>query len=300
MTYWGPVAQQAAYLAELTGLNPVVAQAWLMNEGQSDSIATPSNPLNIVVRGGGSGTGTETGRNGPLFTYADWRAGLRAAAALVTRSRHYGGIRAAIATGDAIKQAAAIEASPWAAGGYNSRGTGRAGSLTATTRRLLGLSGPVPSGSTVSQAPQRRVLTSSPITPTPINSSGITGALLAETRELAAVGPVRTAAQTERLAANFDALVRGLGGGSAAVEAVSDYLGAPPLPPAPAALLRPSVAPAVRGMPMLGPSGLPALPPIIPSPAAAPSAAPRLAYDPIGLAVIGALGITLLWLLVGE
>jgi hypothetical protein len=45
---------------------------------------------------------------------------------MIATSSHYGGIRNAIATRDAVKVAQAIEASPWAAGGYGG-GAGKAG-----------------------------------------------------------------------------------------------------------------------------------------------------------------------------
>src|SRR5450759_5597497 len=104
------------------------AAAWIGCEGQS--IPNPTNPLNIRY------WGYSTQRLGPnanghagtgFASYSSSLAGLTDAARMIATSGHYGGIRNAIATRDAVKVAQAIEASPWAAGG--SVGTG----VTAST-----------------------------------------------------------------------------------------------------------------------------------------------------------------------
>ena len=279
MTSYGPVAQEAAYLSELTGLNPVTAQAWLLNEGQDDSIATPSNPLNIVVRGGGSGTGTETGHNGPLFTYADWQAGIRAAAHLVNSSSHYAGIREAIASGDAIKQAQAIERSPWAGGGYGTRHKGGKGHVTTTTERLLGLTGAVDSGAHVAQTSSRPTTSLSGADhASPWSVNDLVHAVVTYGQLPAAT---RTERQQRALELDFATLTRDLGSDSAARDAVNAHAGYALLPTVSPALVRPSVAPAL---------GAPAniVPPLV-SPVVAPAPAPKAgpAFDPLGLAVVG-------------
>ena len=241
MTYYGPIAAEATYLSSLLpGLSPVTAQAWLMNEGQSDSIATPSNPLNIVVAGGGSGSGLETGTNGPLYTYTSWQDGLQAVAHLLKSNPAYSGILAAIATGDPIAQAKAIEASPWAGGNYGATKTST-GKVTASTRTLLGMSGAVDSGAAVAQS-------TTPTTPAPLKAapltSGLTGSsLLSEIQSLDAV-PNLSSAQSKQLASDMNALIGQLGGGSAAADAASSLVAwqGAPLPIASPALVRASVA----------------------------------------------------------
>lgn len=268
--YFGPVAQEAAYLSELTGMSPITAQAWLMNEGQDPSIATPSNPLNLTVAGGGSGTGTEVGRNGPLFVYADWRAGIRAAANLVNTSSHYAGIRAAIATGDPSRQARAIEQSPWAGGNYGGGGD-RPGNLVSTTRRLLGLTGPVDSGAAVAQS-------RTPATAAPLTTSNLTS-LQADILALDAV-PARSPVQQARLASDLVALADGLGGGSAASDAIAHWLGHEPVPQASPGIVRPSLTAATAPVAPGGPYTLPPLVAPLTSPAPAPVARPVAVASP--------------------
>ena len=103
----------ANYLAAKTGLAPSVAAAWLANEGQS--VANPTNPLNIVK----GGTPNQTGSSGGFGTYASPTAGLDAAAWLLKANSAYQGILNAIKSGTPIQQAQAIQNSPWAAGHYS-------------------------------------------------------------------------------------------------------------------------------------------------------------------------------------
>lgn len=296
MTYFGPIAQEAAYLSELTGLNPLTAQAWLMNEGQSDSIATPSNPLNIVVAGGGSGTGTETGHNGPLYTYADWRAGIRAAAHLVNSSSHYAGIRAAIASGSAYDQARAIERSPWAGGGYGTKhAAGVAGGVARTTARLSGLAGPVDSGAQVAQSVPAR--TAPKLTPAP--DWGVSELTHAVLTYASIPAEKRTAKQSNALAIDLATLSKDLGSGSAAAWAVNQAAGYQLLPIADPALVRASTAP-VAGA---GPAPTLAQPiptPALVQPVTAPAPAPVATYDALGLAALAIVAVAILILVLTE
>lgn len=118
MAYCGQATQaNANYLASKTGLSPAVALAWLRNECQS--VANPTNPLNIRYYGS---TG-QTGKIGGFATYASPHAGLDGAARLVNNSAYYAIIRAAIKTGNPWAEAHAIELSPWAGGHYGGTST---------------------------------------------------------------------------------------------------------------------------------------------------------------------------------
>ena len=104
------------YLSAKTGLAPSVASAWLTNEGQS--VANPTNPLNIVK----GGTPGQTGSSGGFGTYSSPQAGLDAAAWLLTANSAYSNILSAIQSGTPLQQAQAIQNSPWAAGHYQYSG----------------------------------------------------------------------------------------------------------------------------------------------------------------------------------
>jgi hypothetical protein len=285
VTYYGPVAQEAAYLSQLLpGLSPIVAQAWLVNEGQSDSIATPSNPLNIVVRGGGSGSGLETGSNGPLFTYASWQDGLKAVAHLLNANSAYSGILAAIKTGNPQAEARAIELSPWSGGNYGATKT-KAGAITNTTDKLLGITGPVDSGAAVAQS---ATPTTAKLTAAPLTVPGLTGSgLLSEIAMLDAT-PNLTTKQASQLAADMNALMSQVGSGSAAEDAVTAWLG-PQLPLASPALVPASVA-AYTGAPVTAATGA-SLGPVA-QPVTAPVAAPKAA--PAVVAPMGSSGVSAL------
>lgn len=147
MTYWGPIDAQAAYLANVAlpaygvhGFSAVAAKAWLLNEGQATP--NPTNPLNIAVFGGGSGSGLETGHQGGYYTYASWQEGLTAAAYLLTHNSAYRHVVASAATNNPLAQAAAVEGSPWAGGNYGARVVNgnlvAPGHLQATVGQLLG------------------------------------------------------------------------------------------------------------------------------------------------------------------
>jgi hypothetical protein len=283
VTYYGPVAQEAAYLSQLLpGLSPIVAQAWLVNEGQSDSIATPSNPLNIVVRGGGSGSGLETGSNGPLFTYASWQDGLKATAHLLKSNPAYSGILAAIASGNPQAQARAIELSPWSGGNYGATKT-KAGAITNTTDKLLGITGPVDSGAAVAQS---ATPTTAKLTAAPLTVPGLTGSgLLSEIAMLDAT-PNLTTKQASQLAADMNALMAQLGDGSAAQDAVIAWLG-PQLPIASPALVPASVA-AYTGAPVTAAPGASLGPVAQPVTAPAPAAKVPAVVAPMGSSGISA------------
>jgi hypothetical protein len=79
----------------------------------------------------------QTGTSGRFAQYGSTKAGLDAAAWLINNSAHYGGVRAAVATGNATAEARAIELSPWAAGHYG--GATNPGNIS----RTLGVQGPV-------------------------------------------------------------------------------------------------------------------------------------------------------------
>jgi hypothetical protein len=282
VTYYGPIAQEATLLSQLTGLNPIVAQAWLTNEGQADSIATPSNPLNIVVRGGGSGSGLETGTNGPLFTYASWQDGIKAVAHLLNANPAYAGILAAIRTGNPQAEARAIELSPWSGGNYGATST-KSGAITNTTDKLLGITGPVDTGASVAQSatPTTPKLTAAPITDPALTGS----ALLSEIATLDAT-PSLTTKQASQLAADMNALMASVGTGSAAEDAITAWLG-PQLPVASPALVPASVA-AYTGAPVTAAPGA-SLGPVA-QPVTAPVAAPKAA--PAVVAPMGSSGIS--------
>lgn len=119
MTYFHDTAANARALAGFLPHMPVItARAWLHCEGQS--IDNPTNPLNIRYTGGWG----QTGKNRAGFAvYPSTRIGLEAAARLILRLRYYTGVRLALATGDGLKIARAIEESPWAAGHYGGEGS---------------------------------------------------------------------------------------------------------------------------------------------------------------------------------
>ena len=112
-TTYNNTAANVQYLSAKTGLAPSVAAAWLANEGQS--VANPTNPLNIRT----GGTPNQTGSIGGFGTYASPTAGLDAAAWLLKANTAYSGVLVAIGMGTPSQQAKAIEASPWAAGHYS-------------------------------------------------------------------------------------------------------------------------------------------------------------------------------------
>jgi len=120
----------ATYLANKTGLNPAVALAWLLNEGQS--VANPTNPLNIEA----GGTSGQTGTQGGFGVYASTQAGLDAAASLINSAPQYAGIRAAIKGGNSQSEAQAIQNSPWAKGHYSFSGI--TNSLTSAVAVIAG------------------------------------------------------------------------------------------------------------------------------------------------------------------
>ncbi len=127
MTTYNNSAANIQYLSAKTGLAPSVAAAWLANEGQS--VANPTNPLNIVK----GGTPNQTGTSGGFGTYASPTAGLDAAAWLLSANSAYRGILNAIQSGTPIQQAQAIQNSPWAAGHYGYSGISSMISPTGTT-----------------------------------------------------------------------------------------------------------------------------------------------------------------------
>src|ERR1700690_614932 len=104
-------AANANYLASKTGLSPAVTMAWLQNEQQS--VANPTNPLNILA----GGTPGQTGSNGRFGTYANTTAGLDAAAWLLKNNAAYTPILASTSS-TPLAQAQAIQNSPWASGHY--------------------------------------------------------------------------------------------------------------------------------------------------------------------------------------
>lgn len=140
MAYCGGATQaNANYLASKTGLDPRVALAWLKNECQS--VANPTNPLNILYYG----TNGQTGQQGRFGTYPSTQAGLDAAARLINNSANYSVIRAAIKTGNPVAEAHAIELSPWAGGHYGGTST-RYGGITRTLANIMGIALPGLSG----------------------------------------------------------------------------------------------------------------------------------------------------------
>ena len=88
-------ASMGAYLAQMSGLAPDVALAWVKKE----------NGVNNNILG-------VTNQNG-LETFATWQQGIDAAVNLLKTSSYYAGIRAAIAGGNHCAQRDAIVASPW-------------------------------------------------------------------------------------------------------------------------------------------------------------------------------------------
>ena len=122
MTYYHDTDANVASLAGLFGFEPAAARAWLRCEGQATD--NPSNPLNI--RAGGVTSTDQTGSVGGFARFANAAAGLRAAHRIVATlapSYGYGAILAAAGSGDAHRQARAVERSAWAAGHYGSTAT---------------------------------------------------------------------------------------------------------------------------------------------------------------------------------
>ncbi len=98
------LAAKGAYLAARSGLCGSVALAWVTIEN-----GVNNNILGVEV-------------NGRLATYATWQQGIDAAVARLQTSSYYGGIRAAIASGDCCKQRDAIVASPWSGSSHYGNG----------------------------------------------------------------------------------------------------------------------------------------------------------------------------------
>lgn len=115
-TTYNNSAANVQYLSQKTGLAPSVAAAWLANEGQT--VANPTNPLNIIA----GGTPGQTGSSGGFGTYASPTAGLDAAAWLLKANSSYSNILAAIQSGTPLQQAQAIQNSSWATSHYNYTG----------------------------------------------------------------------------------------------------------------------------------------------------------------------------------
>jgi hypothetical protein len=134
MSYCHATADNAKYLSSKTGLNVYVALAWLWNECQT--VNNPTNPLNIRYYG----TQGQTGQVGGFGTYANPQKGLDNAAWLINNSAYYGGIRAAISSGNAFAQARAIELSPWAGGHYG--GANKPGNISGKLSEITGQSIP--------------------------------------------------------------------------------------------------------------------------------------------------------------
>ena len=99
--------QMAQYLSAQSGLDYNVALNWLRSEGSQQR----GNPLGV----------NWTAAHGPTY-YANWRAGLDAAVALLRRSANYAGIRRAIAGGSPAAERAAIVASPWSGSSHYANG----------------------------------------------------------------------------------------------------------------------------------------------------------------------------------
>ena len=137
MTTYNNSAANIQYLSAKTGLAPSVSAAWLANEGQS--VANPTNPLNIIA----GGTPNQTGTSGGFGTYASPTAGLDAASWLLSANSAYQGILNAIRSGTPIQQAQAIQNSPWAAGHYGYSGISSMISPTGTTTPSGGASTPI-------------------------------------------------------------------------------------------------------------------------------------------------------------
>lgn len=105
-------------VADIKGLPPVVANAWLECEGQE--VNNPTNPLNILYYGR---TGQIKQANSRFAAYADAGHGLADAAWLINTSSYYASVRAALNVGHPIDIAHAIELSPWSAGHYGATST---------------------------------------------------------------------------------------------------------------------------------------------------------------------------------
>ena len=146
-TTYNNSAANIQYLSAKTGLAPSVAAAWLANEGQS--VANPTNPLNIIK----GGTPNQTGTSGGFGTYASPTAGLDAAAWLLTANSAYKSILTAIQSGTPIQQAQAIQNSPWAAGHYGYSGISSMISPTGTATPGGGASTPITSTPTATNPP---------------------------------------------------------------------------------------------------------------------------------------------------
>lgn len=132
MAYCGQATtENAKYLSSKTGLDPNVALAWLKNECQSRP--NPTNPLNILY---GATRGRIKQEGSRFASYTSTKAGLDDAAWLVNNSSYYGGIRAAIHTGNPALQARAIEKSPWAGGHYG--GANQPGGISRTWEKVTG------------------------------------------------------------------------------------------------------------------------------------------------------------------
>ena len=120
MSYCHATTSNAQTLAHKTGLNVVVALAWLWNECQTNN--NPTNPLNIRWYGSRTQVGQKGGTPGKVGTgfavYKTPTAGMEDAAWLINNSQYYSGIRNAAKSGNIWAQARAIELSPWAGGHY--------------------------------------------------------------------------------------------------------------------------------------------------------------------------------------
>lgn len=118
-----------------------VIYAWLAHECQS--FHNPTNPLNITT----SGNGFSPGNGRTYKQYGSLQEGYDATASWILHSGYYGGIVSTMAPagqGDAIKQAHAIQASPW---------DGSYPGLDTQVEKIITLSSQFPSWLTANAAP---------------------------------------------------------------------------------------------------------------------------------------------------
>ena len=115
--FYNNTPENVAFFSELTGIPPIVVDAWMRCEGQDASQHSPTNPLNIQYFG--SARPLQIGHHGVTAIYPDVDTGLRDAWG-VLQLHYYILVREKISTHDPLQIADAIEKSPWAASHYGS------------------------------------------------------------------------------------------------------------------------------------------------------------------------------------
>ncbi len=164
MTTYNATPQNIALLAALLRYEPVVAEGWLRLEGQQ--VPNPTNPLNVKWWGRPPQIGQLVAPYGTFGRYQTPADGLRDAVALLHDMAgeawtHYADILAQSGSGDALAQAAAIEASAWA-GGYGGQISAWVTAHWSAREPMLNLSGYNPTSTQSVALPQSAPLFAHP------------------------------------------------------------------------------------------------------------------------------------------